>query len=146
VIVPLTIAEANEVVRRWHRHHNPTLGGKWALGWSVDGEIVAAAIVGRPVARHLDDGWTLEVTRLVSNGAPNACSALYASAWRAARAMGYRRMVTYTLATEKGVSLRAAGWRVVGEVKGRSWHTPSRPRVDKHPTLDKVRWEAGAEQ
>jgi hypothetical protein len=56
---------------------------------------------------------------------------------------GYKRVVTYTLATEAGSSLRGAGFRVVGHVKGRSWNTPSRPRVDTAPLQDKLRWDAG---
>lgn len=98
--------------------------------------------MGRPVARHNDDGWTCEVTRVATDGCKNACSALYGAAWRAAKALGYRRLITYTLASEPGTSLRAAGWRVIGQVKGRSWWTPTRPRFDKHPTLDKIAWEA----
>jgi hypothetical protein len=97
--------------------------------------------VGRPVARHLDDGWTVEVNRVATDGTRNACSMLYAASWRAARAMGYRRMVTYTLDTEPGTSLRAAGWKIVGEVTARSWSCPSRPRVDKSPHQGKLRWE-----
>ncbi len=142
MIVPVSLKEASEWVRRVHRHHAPPQGGKFAIGWATGDEIAAVAIVGRPVARHLDDGWTLEVTRVASNGAPNACSALYAACWRAARAMGYRRMVTYTLTSEPGTSLRAAGWRVVGEVKGRDWSSKGRPRVPgTAQLLDKVRWE-----
>lgn len=75
---------------------------------------MGVAIVGRPVSRHLDDGWTLEVNRLCTDGSRNACSALYAAAWRAARAMGYKRLVTYILESENGASLRAAGWKCVG--------------------------------
>lgn len=100
------------------------------------------AIVGRPVARGLQDGWTAEVTRVATDGTPNAPSALYGACWRVARALGYRRLVTYTLATEPGTSLRAAGWRVVGEVRGRSWSCASRPRVDRAPAQEKLRWEA----
>ena len=144
-VVPLTIAEANDLVGQWHRHHKKTVGGKWALGWAVDGEVVAAAIVGRPVSRHLDDGWTLEVNRVVTNGAPNACSALYSAAWRAARAMGYRRMVTYTLATEQGTSLKAAGWKVTNQTDPASWSCKARPRVARPDELfGKTRWEATA--
>jgi hypothetical protein len=84
------------------------------------------------------------VTRCCTDGAANACSLLYGACWRAARALGYRRLVTYTLTTEPGTSLRAAGWRVVGAVRGRSWHCASRPRVDRHPTLDKLCWEPAA--
>lgn len=103
---------------------------------------MGVAIVGRPVSRGRDDGWTLEVTRCCTDGTRNTCSFLYASAWRAARAMGYRRLGTYILASEDGASLRAAGWRIVHEVRGRSWNTPSRPRVDTHPTQGKLLWEA----
>jgi hypothetical protein len=89
----------------------------------------------------MDDGFTAEVTRCCTDGTRNACSMLYRAAWRAARAMGYRKLITYTLAEEGGASLRASGWRIVGEVTGRSWSCPSRPRVDKHPTQGKLRWE-----
>jgi hypothetical protein len=114
----------------------------FAIGLSDGATIVGCVIVGKPVARGNDDGYTAEVTRLATDGTKNACSMLYGAAWRAARAMGYRRLMTYTLASEPGTSLVAAGWKAVGEVKGRSWTTPSRPRIDKHPTQDKIRWEA----
>jgi hypothetical protein len=141
-IVPMTISDAKAYVAQFHRHHGPPVSGLFALGAEHGGVIVGAAIVGRPVARGLDDGWTAEVTRVATDGAKNACSALYGAAWRAAKALGYRRLVTYTLAEEAGTSLRAAGWRVVGEVRGRSWSCASRPRVDKHPMQAKLRWEA----
>jgi hypothetical protein len=102
------------------------------------------AIVGRPTARRLDDGLTLEVTRVATDGCQNACSALYAAAWRAARAMGYRKIVTFTLDTEPGTSLRAAGWRVIHQTSGGSWSRENRPRVDKHPLQGKFRWEMTA--
>jgi len=79
---------------------------------------------------------------VATDGTRNACSMLYGAAWRAAKALGYRKLITYTLASEPGTSLRAAGWSVVGEVRGRSWSCASRPRVDKHPLQDKLRWEA----
>lgn len=142
--VPMTLREARAYVDRVHRHHRAPQGGLFAIGAASDGEVVGVVIVGRPVARMLDDDWTCEVTRLASDGSPNVCSMLYRAAWRAARAMGYRRLVTYTLASEPGSSLLGAGFRVVGEVRGRSWHTPSRPRVDSHPTEDKLRWEVSA--
>lgn len=141
-VVPLELAEANALVDRHHRHHRPAVGHRVSIGVADESAAVrGAAIVGRPVARSRDDGWTLEVTRLVTDGCPNACSALYAAAWRAARAMGYRRIGTYTLTTEPGTSLRAAGWHVIHEVRGRSWDCPSRPRVDLHPTQPKLLWE-----
>jgi hypothetical protein len=142
-LVPITLTEAREYVSQHHRHHKTTVGGRFAIGAGYGSEIVGVAIVGRPVARALNDGWTAEVTRLCTDGTRNACSFLYAAAWRSWRAMGGRRLVTYTLPSEGGVSLRAAGWVVVGEVKGREWDTPSRPRVEAAgvQTLDKLRWE-----
>ncbi|SRR5581483_6560748 len=141
-IVPITIADAKEFVRLHHRHHRAPVGGLFAVAVARSGSVVGVAIVGRPVARGNQDGFTAEVTRLATDGSRNACSMLYAASWRAARALGYRRMVTYTLASESGVSLRAAGWFLIAEVSGRSWDCPSRPRTDRHPTQDKLRWEA----
>ncbi len=144
-LVPVNISDARAFVEQVHRHHPAPVSGKFAIGVGAAGEMVGVAIVGRPVARHLDDGWTVEVTRVaVKEGHRNACSMLYGAAWRAAKAMGYRRCVTYTLESEIGTSLRAAGWKIVGEVRGRSWDCPSRPRVDKHPLQGKLRWEASA--
>lgn len=142
-IVPCSFAEANAFVRRHHRHHGEVAGCKFAIGVTLRGEseIRGVAIIGRPVARGLQDGWTLEVVRLATDGTRGACSALYAAAWRSVRAQGYRRLVTYILAAETGVSLRAAGWKEVAAVRGRSWHCQSRPRVDKVPMQDKIRYE-----
>lgn len=140
---PLTIAEANAFVRAHHRHHGPVLSGKFAIGLNNGAKVVGVSIVGRPVARLLDDGFTAEVTRLcVADGFKNACSMLYAASWRAARAMGYRKLITYILKSESGASLSGAGWKCVGEVRGKTWHTPSRPRVDKSPRQSKLRFEA----
>lgn len=143
-VCPLTLAEANAFVERHHRHSVPTVGHKFSVGAAVDGEIVGVAIVGRPVARGLDDGWCLEVLRVCTDGTSNACSMLYATCWRAARALGYRKVVTYTLKSETGASLRAAGYRIVGEVTKRSWDTPSRPRVDRDERQERFRWEMAA--
>lgn len=141
-VIPLPLDEANAFVMEHHRHHGPVVGAKFSLGVAKGERVCGVAIVGRPVARALDDGLTLEVTRVATDGTRNAASALYGAARRAAFALGYRKLVTYTLTTEPGTSLRAAGWRVVGAVNGRSWSCASRPRVDKHPTQDKLRWEA----
>lgn len=144
-LCPVTLREARAFVGRVHRHHRPPQGGLFAIGAEIAGDVVAVAIVGNPVARLLDDGWTVEVTRLAAlEGVPNACSLLYAACWRTARAMGYRRAITYTLATERGGSLRAAGWRCLGEAGGGSWNRRARPRVDLHPTQAKLRWEVAA--
>ena len=144
VVIPLTLAEANAYVERNHRHSVPTVGHKFSVGAAAGDRIVGVGIVGRPVARGLDDGWTLEVLRVCTDGTRNACSLLYATCWRAARALGYRKLVTYTLKSEPGTSLKAAGWRVVGEVSKRSWNTPSRPRVDRDERQERFRWEVAA--
>lgn len=141
-LVPMTLEEGNAFVRRHHRHHKAVAGYKFALGAAEGETVVGVALVGRPVARRLDDGWTLEVNRLCTDGTKNACSFLYAASWRATRALGYRSLITFTLPEEGGASLRAAGWRLVGSTPGRSWSVPSRPRVDRHPLQEKWRWEA----
>lgn len=143
-LVPLTLAEANVFTERLHRHHGPVVGHKFSLGAAKRSEIVGVAIVGRPVSRHRDDGLTLEVTRLCTDGTRNACSFLYGAAARAAFALGYTRIGTYILASESGVSLRAAGWRLIGQRGGGSWSRDSRPRVDTHSIEQKLLFETGA--
>ncbi len=138
---PIELNEANEFVRLHHRHHIMVVGHKFSIGALIASKIVGVVIVGRPVARGRDDGFTLEVTRLCTDGTKNACSFLYALAARATFALGYRRIGTYILKQEDGVSVKAAGWYKVREVKGRSWSTPSRIRIDKHPTVDKLLFE-----
>ncbi len=138
---PLELAEANAFVTEHHRHHKLVAGHKFSIGAALGDKIVGAVIVGRPVARGRDNGLTLEVTRLATDGTHNACSFLYGAAARAAFALGYKRIGTYILASEPGTTLKAAGWRMIGEVRGRSWDCVSRPRVDKHPTQDKLLWE-----
>ena len=140
-VVPITFAEAKAFVVAHHRHHLPPLSHLFSIGCEHDEKIVGVAIVGRPVARMSQDGFTCEVTRLATDGTRNACSFLYRAAWRVARALGYRRLVTYTLATEPGTSLRAARMTLLGEAGGGSWSRPSRPRVDTHPTQRKLAWE-----
>lgn len=142
---PVTRDEAHAYIRQHHRHHGAPVGELWRHAVHDDaGVIVGVATVGRPLARALDDGLTVEVTRLCTTGAPNACSMLYGAARRAADAKGYRRGLTYILASEDGASVRAAGYRQLWTVKGRSWSCPSRPRTDKHPTEDKVAYGWGA--
>lgn len=143
-IVPIKLSDANLFVERHHRHHGKVAGHICSLAVAVGEEIRGVAIVGRPIARNLDHGFTAEVLRCCTDGTKNAASMLYGAAWRATRALGYRKLVTYTLKSESGHSLRASGWRVVGEVRGQSWHRKDRPRIDKHPTQDKIRWEAGS--
>lgn len=140
--IKVDLAEANAFVDRHHRHHMPVVGHLFSLGAVKNGLIVGVAIIGRPVARGLDDGMSAEVTRLCTDGTRNACSFLYGASARAAFALGYRRIGTYISAREPGTSLVAAGWRQIGEVTARSWSTPSRPRIDKTPLQDKLHFEA----
>ena len=138
----MTLEEANTFIAHHHRHHGGVVGHLFSIGAASDGQIVGVAIVGRPVSRHRDDGMTAEVTRLCTDGTRNACSFLYGAAARAAFALGYKRIGTYILASEDGASLKASNWRMIGEVKGRTWSCSSRPRVDKHPLQDKLLFEA----
>jgi hypothetical protein len=156
-IVPITQGEANAFVKQYHRHHGEVVGSIFQIACSAvfDAcdietrmerkiyEIVGVAIVGRPVASELDNTWTAEVSRLCTNGTKNACSMLYSAAWRIAKNMGYRGMTTYILKEEQGASLRASGWRFMYESKGGSWNSPSRPRIDKHPTGPKNLYAIG---
>lgn len=144
LVAPITLRGANAFVALRHRHHRPVRGCCFCIAATTIDGVVGVCIVGRPVARHLQDGLTAEVTRLCTDGTPNACSLLYGAAWRAARAIGYTRLVTYTLPEEGGASLRGAGWRCVGEAGGGSWSRPSRAREDKAPTRSKLRWERAA--
>jgi hypothetical protein len=142
-LVPITRDEAFAYIAEHHRHLGPPVG--WRFGVAVhDGErIVGVVAVGRPIARFLDDGWTAEVTRCCTDGTPNASSILYGAAWRAARALGYRRLVTYTLRSEPGTSLRAAGFAEVArvDVRGRLWDRPGRPRVEERDPAQRRLWE-----
>ena len=133
--------EANAFVAALHRHHPPVVGHKFSLGAVKDGELVGVVIVGRPVARLRDDGATLEVTRLCTNGVKNACSFLYGAAARACFALGYKRIGTYTMPDEGGASLRASGWKLIAETPGRAWKHTDGPRTNAHPLGTKWLWE-----
>jgi hypothetical protein len=145
ILCPITLKEACAFVSRVHRHHRTPQGGLFAVAASDADEVVGVAIIGRPVSRMLDDGWTAEVTRLATDGTKNCCSMLYAAAWRSCRALGYRKLITYILNTEPGTSLTAAGWKCVGSAGGGNWTRASRPRVDLHPTQGKLKFEMTAE-
>ena len=149
MIVPSSISNAKSFVARHHRHNKPPVSGLFALAAERDGRVCAVAIVGRPVARALDKGKVCELTRLCSDGTtPNSCSLLYAAAARAAKALGWERIITYTLASEPGTSLRAVGWMREVELPARpTWDCPSRERMqtnlfgeDQRPPDAKVRW------
>ncbi len=144
-LVPVTLKDANHFVEAWHRHNQPVIGHKFSIGVAdADDVLRGVAIVGRPVARHFDDGMTLEVNRTCTDGTKNANSMLYGAAWRAAKALGYRRLITYTQADEGGSSLRAAGWEAVATRKPKKgWSVPSRPRDDSsYLSTTRTLWEA----
>ncbi len=144
VLTPITLREANAFVEAHHRHHGPARGCIVCVAVSDGCGICGVAIVGRPVSRMLDDGWTAEVVRCCTDGTRNAASMLYGAAWRTVRALGYRKLVTYTLPQEGGASLRASGFRCLGQAGGGSWNRHERPRVDTHPLQEKLRWEMEA--
>lgn len=149
-VVPITLRKANDFVACFHRHTGRTSrnGGKFAIGLAHEGILVGVAITGNPLSATLMDGTTAEVLRVcVLDGAPTgACSQLYGACWRAWKAMGGRRLVAYTLETEPGTSLRAAGWRIVGRTKpvASGWRKADDGCKRTHTavmTLVKHRWE-----
>lgn len=140
-VVPVTRDAALAFISAHHRHAKRPQGYRFALGADLGGELVGVAIVGRPVARFMDDGETCEALRVCTDGTKNACSFLYGAAFRASRALGYQRLITYTLEREPGTSLRAAGFRLSAETRQRSWDRPKRPRTDQHELLPRLRWE-----
>ncbi len=153
-IRPITLRDANAYVAEMHRHNLPTNGHKFSIACyeaGGGGRLCGVAIAGQPVARKLDDGLTIEIRRVCTDGTRNACSILYGACARCARDMGYKRVITYTLVSEPGTSLRAAGFTRMGEAGGTDWNMPSRPRevsqitlfgeVRKYPNEKKIRWE-----
>ncbi len=132
-IIPITLKTANEFVTNHHRHHSRVQGCKFCIGVSDDtGKLRGVAITGCPVSRYLDNGMTAEVTRLCTDGMKNACSFLYAACCRIAKHMGYVTIITYTLATESGASLKASNWTCEGIRGGDTWDSPSRPRPNSN--------------
>lgn len=138
---PISQKEAFRFIENHHRHHLPPQGWKFGIAVNDGDKIVGVIVVGRPVARMLDDGWTLEVTRCATDGTRNAPSMLYGAAKRAAFALGYKRIITYTLESEPGTSLIAANWKCLGQAGGGTWNRKDRPRVDTHPVCQKTLWE-----
>ncbi|HDK6287946.1 hypothetical protein D9K78_02190 [Klebsiella pneumoniae] len=148
VISPITLKAAQEFISQHHRHNKPPRGHKFSIGLkNAAGELIGVATAGRPVARHFDDGLTIEVNRTCTTGERNANSALYGAIWRAARAMGYQRCITYTQADESGASLRAAGFVRVKELPARpGWAASSLALKDKRDPVGnggvpRVLWE-----
>jgi hypothetical protein len=139
---PISYPEACAFIAEHHRHHLPPQGWKFGIAVNDGEKVVGVVTVGRPVSRALDNGLTLEVTRCCTDGTKNAASMLYGASWRAAKALGFKRLITYTLVEEPGTTLRAAGWKALYQTAGGSWSCESRPRVDTHPTGQKTIWEA----
>jgi len=141
-IVPITFRQACAFIDAHHRHHRPPQGMRFAIGVTAKHSLVGVATVGRPVARHHDDGATAEVTRVATDGTRNANSMPYAACWRAARAMGYWRLVTYTQSTETGASLRACGFRASTSLGAHhGWDRPNRHRSSDTGGISRIRWE-----
>lgn len=142
-ITPITLSQAKDFITKHHSHHKPPISWRFGCGVVNDQcELCGVATAGRPVFRLLDDGNTLEITRCCTDQTPNAASMLYNSIRRAAKALGFSRLITYTLESESGTSLKAAGWTPTSTSRGGSWSRNSRKRNDKHPTTPKTRWEA----
>ena len=151
MIKPCELKDANNYVAAFHRHNKPTNGHKFSIKCVDGGRLCGVAIVGRPVARMLDDGDTLEIRRVCTDGTENACSKLYGACCRIAKELGYHKIITYTLTSESGSSLKASNWKIAGAAGGGSWDTPSRPRQVTQTTLfgteqkysieKKIRWE-----
>lgn len=141
-VIPLTLKKANDLVSEMHRHHKPCVGHRFSLG-VVDelGDVRGAAIVGRPVSREVSQFDVAEVTRLVTDGCPNACSALYGACARVAKEMGFSKIQTYILESEPGTSLKASGWVFEAETNGGNWNCSSRKgRREDQPMVKKQRW------
>ena len=144
-LFPITLRAANEFIKENHRHNDAPQGHKFSIGLKENNRLIGVVIVGRPLARRKDDGYTAEVTRCcVLDNERNANSKLYAAALRSAKAMGYHRAITYTLPEESGASLRAVGFTPDGltAASPNGWNMPSRPRrvPAKYPHGEKKRW------
>ena len=139
-IRPIHLKEANDFVAQHHRHNIPTVGGKFAVSCYDGDRLCGVAICGRPTARRLDDGLTLEIYRNCTDGTANACSMLYGASCRVARAMGYKRVVTYTLASENGASLRASNFICEGEAGKPEWTGIRKREYYIAPPEQKTRW------
>ncbi|MBQ1052764.1 hypothetical protein KBX50_30470 [Micromonospora sp. C51] len=141
---PISYRRARDFIATHHRHLTAPQGHTFSLGLTNHaGMLLGVAVVGRPLARHLDDGLTAEITGLATDGSRNACSVLLAAAWRVARHMGYQRMITYTRADEPGTSLRAAGWTTTADLPATpGWDRPTQPRTSHGADrIARTRWQ-----
>lgn len=136
---PIGLKAANRFVEANHRHHKKVAGCKFSICACRGDVIVGVAICGRPVSRHMDDGTVIEINRLCTDGTRNACSLLYGACCRIAKEMGYRKIITYILASENGASLKASNFTCEGEAGGEIW-TGERARDNGVPRELKTRW------
>ena len=149
-IRPIKLRDANAYVRENHRHNIPTNGHKYSIACYDGDRLCGVAIAGHPVSRMMDDGLTIEIRRVCTDGTYNACSILYGACSRCAKAMGYKRVITYTLKSEPGTSLKASGFIIDGETRNENWNRPGRQREisqitlfgeeRKYPEEKKIRW------
>ena len=140
-MLPIACRHANAWARAYRRHHNSAVGNEVSIGVADGEKLVGVAIGGRPVSRRLDDGFTLEVNRVCTDGTKNACSMLYGASCRAARAMGYHKVITYILESEPGTSLKAAGFHCDGRAGGLEWNGVRKPKQEnQYPHEMKTRW------
>lgn len=140
-LIPIFQKEAFEFIDKIHRHNKKPQGSVVQIGLTNGNQLIGVVILGRPINKTLQDGYTLEITRLATDGTKNACSKLYAAAWRAAKAIGYRKVITYILNTQPGTSLKASGWTLIGQRGGGTWNRPNRQRLDKHSLQPKLLYE-----
>lgn len=138
----IELREANDFVSQYHRHHKAVTGHRFSIGCFCGDKLVGVAVVGRPVARNIDQYHTVEVLRCCTDGTKNACSMLYSACRRAAKELGYSRIITYVLITEPGTSLKASGWEYVYTNRGGSWDTASRPRKTSALIVPKKLYES----
>ena len=140
-LTPINLKTANAFVQQYHRHHKPTRGHKFSIGVSDSGSLVGVAICGRPVARRLDDGYTLEINRLCTDGTPNVCIAHCPCRPVCGSIEDTAKVVTYILDTESGVSLKAAGYVCEGRAGGLEWNGERKPKMaNQYPYQMKTRW------
>ena len=136
---PITFKQAKAFTQLYHRHHKSPPGCKFVIGVTYYDELCGVAICGRPVARNSDDGYTLEITRVTTDGTRNACSILYGAARRIAKALGYKRVITFILIEEPGTSLKASGYIETGVSLGGSWSNDKRPRLNYEFSRDHLK-------
>jgi hypothetical protein len=141
IIRPITLKAASDYIAQYHRHHKPPQGHKFSIACYDGDKLVGVACAGRPVCRNIDQNFTLEVTRLCSDGTKNVCSMCYGRIARIAKEMGYNACITYILEDEPGTSLKAAGWKFDGLTQGGTWDAAKRPRKYDAPTCRKQRWK-----